>query len=108
MCKCLENLNKNMLDYLTKQHAEMGHKVLPIDSLSDDGVDNVHFILPSKEDTEKFDCTGMQLHTRFAYRYTFEKKDKTISKPRREGISIAFTFCPLCGEPYKKPKTNKV
>lgn len=108
MCQCLDQLEKDMLKYVTEKHAALGHTVLPLNSsMHDDGLDNTHLILPTKEDLEKFEVTGVQLHTKFAFRYTFEKKDKTTSKPKREHVSISFTYCPICGEPYKKPKAEQ-
>lgn len=106
MCQCLDTLEKDMLKYVTEKHASAGQIVLPLNSMEDDGLDNTHLILPTKEDTEKFDVTGVQLHTKFCFRYTFEKKDKTTSKPRKERISISYNFCPICGESYKKPKSD--
>lgn len=94
-----------MLDHVTKIRAEVGHTVLPINcSLHGDGLDNTHLVLPSTEDREKFDITDLQLHALFWYRYTFEKKDSTTSKPKKDKLSISFNFCPICGEAYKKPK----
>lgn len=102
MCDCIKTIGESVLKHVTESHAEKNETVLPIKSWDGEGVLNTFFGLIRELDTHE--VTGTQLGTHFVYRYTFEKKDKTTSKPKVMNVSLTYNYCPFCGEPYKVPK----
>ena len=43
----------------------------------------------------------VRLYSDFIIESTFEKKDGTTSKPKKENVSIFYSYCPFCGKPYE-------
>lgn len=69
---------------------------------------------PNLEITEgQYVQVGLMLSTRnglmrpyieFEFTSTFEKKDKTRSKPKTRRINVLHTYCPFCGKRFEKDK----
>ena len=102
MCDCIDKISTDVLKHVTESHAAKGETVLKPNSWNNEGMLNTAFALITK--SEPREIAGTQLRTHFVYRYTFEKKDKTTSKPKVMNVALQFNFCPFCGQPYSKPK----
>jgi len=44
----------------------------------------------------------VRLYSNYIIESTFEKKDGSTSKPRKDHVSIFYSYCPFCGKPFPK------
>ncbi len=99
MCKCLTEVEQLSIDSIKERNPKWN--VLPLSNTGEDGVQNCMLLLAQRE--EGFDVAPRQLSTQFVARYTFQKNDGKPSQVKKFSASLAFSFCPFCGDPYKKP-----
>lgn len=97
MCNCINELTSKLLEKVKEDAKEKEWTILDYPT---PGLENVTFFLGKKDGTIQVEPT--QLTTEFTFSYTFKKKDKTQSSHRNGKIRMAFTYCPFCGQPYKK------
>ena len=97
MCDCINTITKNTTEYIQKRSTERKQDMLPIDTCLDEGLQNTTYLYPMDGNTLQ---TNELLKTEFTFRVINLKKDGTFSKPRKESISIIFTYCPFCGKEY--------
>lgn len=100
MCECIKDTNAKLIEHVSTKCQEKNVEVEELDYSQ--GLQNTAFMM--NEEKDMFDITGTQLYTEFHYRFSFEKKDGSRSKPKLEKVKMLFTFCPFCGKPYKSPK----
>lgn len=44
----------------------------------------------------------VRLYSNYIIESTFEKKDGTTSKPKKDSVSIFYSYCPFCGKAVPK------
>ncbi len=47
-----------------------------------------------------------RLYSDFIIESTFEKKDGSTSKPKKDSVSIFYSYCPFCGKRYPETKES--
>lgn len=102
MCNCIEQARIKFLERATAQANEKGWDIKEFPAPDFEGIT---FFFEKKLDEE---FTPIQFTTSFNYTYDFIKKDKTRSRPMKTSIMVGFSYCPFCGEPYKKASQSKV
>ena len=101
MCNCIKDMSEATLRLLTEKHRTRGETILPIID-SEHGIMEAMFVMQDQKGI--YDIEAMQLHTRYEYKYTFEKKNGDTSVPRKGSQIVGFDFCPFCAAPYKSRK----
>jgi hypothetical protein len=48
-----------------------------------------------------------RLYCNYMIKYTFQKKDGSVSQPRNEHVRINFNYCPFCGKKYESLQATK-
>lgn len=103
MCDCIRDLNEKLTARVTETAATENKTVLPLnESLHGDGLDGGVFMMVTADSG----LDSYVLSTQFHWRTSFIKKDKTESIPKKNHATVAFTYCPFCGVPYKMKKSD--
>lgn len=96
MCNCIKDSKEKFAELVTKRASEKGENVIPITDHGEDGIDGLVIMMVTKDSG----FTPIIMSTQFRWKTTFEKKNGEVSRPKKNHSTIAFSYCPFCGEKY--------
>lgn len=87
-CNCLEKSEKLIQEKLTEKNTAK---------------DSSYKIVNGKWERQSF-YPVTRLYSDYIIESTYQKKDGSASKPKKQSIAILYSYCPFCGIEYPNSK----